>query len=60
MMHESSFPCPRPDKVRWMSKRGAKREIRRLVGKGGDINLNVYLCDCGWWHVGHKLRRAAA
>jgi hypothetical protein len=39
-------------------------EARQLVGlvhhqRPGDGRQHVYHCDaCGWWHIGHRGRRA--
>jgi hypothetical protein len=41
--------CP---KKRYGSRATAKKGAKRLK-MTGERNVNVYLCGCGAWHVGH-------
>jgi hypothetical protein len=45
--------CPRPDKLRFATHVVAEATAAE-VGANRDINLYVYPCRCGWWHLTKK------
>lgn len=52
--------CPTPDKVGYLTRSDARRRCRaekQKLGKGGQ-HLNVYLCGCGFYHLGNAYGRA--
>ena len=55
-MIEPAPACPRPDKHCYVSRTDAKLTLRKLQGEGvvkGAKHLTVYLCRCGWFHIGN-------
>ena len=38
-------------KVRYTGRKVAKRNL--IHAHGAKTGMNVYQCDCGWWHWGH-------
>lgn len=47
--------CPRPDKRGFERRKDARRVSRKFNGKGGQ----VYLCVCGYFHIGKPLPGAS-
>lgn len=48
--------CPLTQKRQWNNKAAAKAHLRKLTA-AGDLyasKLRSYLCDCNFYHVGHK------
>ena len=43
------------DKVNYETKRIAKKQLKKIKYKPGfsPTRANVYLCMCGFWHIGH-------
>lgn len=42
-------------KMRHRSEETARDHRARLIAAGADgTNLQVYECECGGWHVGHR------
>ena len=52
--------CPHPGKLTYSTKKATKQAIARLPGRQRRDELHAYRCECGFWHVGHKLRSRAA
>lgn len=44
--------CPRPDKVRYLSRREARRARKRTHYGGRPTDVHSYRCVCGYWHLG--------
>lgn len=57
MMHRDLAACPHPEKQAYRCKSDAQGHLQALRrGRRGSLRpgtLNVYLCACGMWHVGH-------
>jgi hypothetical protein len=53
---EVTGPCPTPRKFRHANETNALKHLASLEADGnGNPDLNVYLCDCGFWHLGHSI-----
>lgn len=46
--------CALTGKATWDSKAQAKMLAKNYKNKFG-AKMNAYLCECGGWHIGHKL-----
>lgn len=48
-------PCPRPDKHRWVDPGDGAPTLAgmRRAQVDGWQWLNLYECDCGYWHIGN-------
>lgn len=44
--------CPRPEKVRYLSRKEARLKLRRRRDKFTDGHVRAYLCVCGFFHLG--------
>jgi hypothetical protein len=47
--------CPRPDKSCYSSQRKAQAHADERMRSVPGLDLTVYRCRCGWWHMGHRL-----
>lgn len=47
--------CPNPHKRGWATRKDAKWSVRSTKTKTGRSDIHAYLCECGVWHVGHKI-----
>lgn len=48
----SDHPCPHPYKRAYHTKKAAKRLYMRQRGRE---DCRVYRCECGAFHLGHRL-----
>lgn len=49
--------CPWPTKVRYFRESQAARTVRGMTAAGRTIlELNVFRCPCGCWHIGRDWR----
>jgi hypothetical protein len=46
--------CPHPEKLWYSTKARAKLGLRRSSMQNR-AHVHVYRCECGGWHLGHKL-----
>jgi Zn ribbon nucleic-acid-binding protein len=49
--------CPTQDKQGFMSEEHLRK---RLCRNPEAMGMHPYRCTCGYWHMGHKKKRAAA